>query len=172
MKPPRAPRTVEHATELLERVSRLDGEAATIAANRDAAIAATNAVADALLVPVIQERTAIAGVLEAWWAKDGKTLLSGKRKTVELGGCVIGTKAASTSLTFTADDFDAALKALQAARWAKPYVSVKYSVDKTATKKALEGKHGEQLRTLGFGTSGGTDVFVLTIVAQAGTVTA
>ena len=171
-KPPRAPRTVEQATDLLERVSRLDSEAATIAGNRDAAIAATNAVADALLLPVLEERTATAAVLEAWWSKDGKTLLTGKRKTVELGGCMIGTKAASTSLTFTADDFEAAVKALQAQRWAKPYVSTKVSVDKAATKKALEGMHGEHLRSLGFGTSGGADVLVLATVAQAGTVAA
>lgn len=174
-KPPRAPRTVEQATELLERVSRLDGEASTIAANRDAAIAATNAIADSLLVPVLEERAAIAGVLEAWWSKDGSTLLSGKRKTLELGGCMIGTKAASIALTFgNSDDFDAAVDRLRSERWGKPFVRVSYAVDKKAVKDVVttaKSARGEQLKQLGFGTRGGADVFVLTTVTQAGTVT-
>lgn len=171
-KGPRAPRNIVQATELLDRVARIDGEASTIAGNRDAAIAATNAVADALMTPLREERAAIATVLEAWWAKDGRALLTGKRKTIELGGCMIGAKAAPTALTFTDDDFEKAVTALRAERWAKPYVRVTYAVDKKATKDALAGKHGEQLRTLGFGTSGGTDAFVLTAVVQSGTLTA
>lgn len=169
-KPPRAPKTVEQATVLLEQVARLDAEAATIANGRDTAIANTNAVADALLVPVLQERAAIAGVIQVWWLASGHTLLKGKRKTVQLGGCVIGSKKAPTALTFTGDDFEAAVTALRAQRWAKPYVRVSYSVAKKDTTAALEGKHGEQLRALGFGTRGGADVFVLDAVTQAGTV--
>lgn len=172
-KVPRAPRSAEQATELLERVSRLDGDAAAIGRTRDAAIAETNAVADALLVPVLEERAAIAGVLEAWWGKDGRSLLSGKRKTLELGGCMIGTKAASLALTFgNSDDFEAAVERLRAERLAKPYVRVTYAVDKKAVKDAItaKGKHVEQLKQLGFGTCGGADVFVLNAVAQAGTV--
>lgn len=175
-KAPRVPRNVEQATELLERVSRLDGDAATIAGDRDAAIAATNAVADALLVPVLDERAAIAGVLEAWWGKDGRSLLSGKRKTLELGGCMIGTKAASLALTFgNSDDFETAVERLRAERWGKPFVRVSHAVDKKAVKDVVttaKSVRGEQLKQLGFGTRGGADVFVLTTVTQAGTVTA
>lgn len=169
-KPLRAPRNVEQATALLDQVARLEAEVVTINANRDAAIAATNAVADALLTPVIERRDAIAKLLEAWWSADGKALLKGKRKSIELGGCMIGTKAAPTALTFTADDFDAAVTALRAERWAKPYVRVTYAVDKKAVKDVLDGKHGDQLRQLGFGMRGGGDVFVLAAVAQRGTV--
>ena len=167
---PRAPKNVDQATALLDQVARLDAEVVTINSNRDAAIAATNAVADALLTPVLERRDAIAALLETWWAEAGKSLLKGKRKSIELGGCIIGTKAAPTALTFTADDFDAAVTALRAERWAKPYVRVSYAVDKKAAKEALDGKHGEQLRQLGFGTRGGADVFVLEAVKQAGTV--
>ena len=174
IKPPRMPRTVEQATELLDQISRLDGEAASINASRDAAVAATNATADALLVPVLGERTAIAGVIETWWSANGAALLKGKRKTVELGGCIIGTKAAPLALTFgNSDDFDVAVARLREQRWAKPYVRTTHAVDKTATKEALaEGKHAEQLRALGFGTRGGAPAFLLKAVAQAGTVEA
>ena len=171
-KPLRALKNVEQATALLDQVARLDAEVVTINANRDAAIAATNAVADALLSPVLERRAAIAKLLETWWADAGKALLKGKRKSIELGGCMIGTKAAPTALTFTADDFEAAVTALRTERWAKPYVRITYAVDKKAAKEALDGKHGEQLRKLGFGTRGGTDVFVLTAVAQQGTISA
>lgn len=171
-KPPGAPRTVEQATALLDRVARLDGDAATITMHRDQAIANANAAADVVLFPVREERAAIAGVLEAWWHGGGRSLLTGKRKTVELGGCMIGTKSAPVALTFTADDFEAAVTALRGKRWAKPFVRVTYAVDKKATKEALDGKHGEQLRALGFGTRGGADVFVVDAVTQAGTIAA
>lgn len=170
IKPPRAPRTVEQATDLLEQIARLDGEAATIAANRDSAIASTNAIADALVVPVLEERSAIAGVVEAWWVQSGHTLLTGRRKTIQLGGCDIGSKKAPTALTFTNDDFEAAVTALRAERWAKPYVRITYSVAKKDTTAALDGKHGDQLRALGFGKRGGADVFVLSTVTQTGTI--
>lgn len=169
-KPPRAPRTVEQATELLDRVARLDADAASINLHRDQALANTNAVADALLVPVIAERNAIAVVLETWWHKHGSALLKGRRKTVELGGCVIGTKAQRAALTFTADDWNAAVTALNAHRWSKQYVRVTYSVDKKLTEAALDDKHGEQLRALGFDKRGGPDVFVLAAVTQPGTI--
>jgi hypothetical protein len=168
---PRAPKNVEQATALLDQVARLDAEAVHINAIRDKAIADSNAVADTLLAPVVERRAAIAKLLEAWWSAEGKALLKGKRKTVELGGCKIGTKAAPLALTFgNSDDFDVALERLREARWAKPYVRVSYAVDKTATKEALTSKHGQQLRELGFGTRGGSDVFVLEAVKQAGTV--
>lgn len=170
IKPPRAPRNVEQATDLLEQIAQLDGQAASIAANRDAAIASTNAIADALLVPVLEERSAIAGVVETWWVQTGHTLLKGKRKTMQLGGCDIGSKKAPTALTFTNDDFEAAATALRAERWAKRYVRVTYSVAKKDTTAALDGKHGDQLRTLGFGKRGGADVFVLSTVTQTGTI--
>lgn len=171
LKPPRAPRTVEQATELLDQIARLDGQRTSINAERDVAIAATNASADALLVPVVEQRAAIAGVLEAWWQASGKALLKGKRKTIELGGCMIGTKAAAVALTFSnSDDFGVAVERLREQRWAKPYIRTIYAVDKKATTTALSGKHGDQLRALGFGKRGGADGFVLAAVAQAGTV--
>lgn len=170
IKPPRAPRTVEQATDLIEQVARLDAEAATVAASRDAAIAATNATADALLVPILEQRSVIAGVVQAWWEASGHVLLKGKRKTMQLGGCDIGTKKAPVALTFTNDDFEAAVTALRAARWAKPYIRVTFAVAKKDTTAALSGKHGEQLRALGFGTRGGSDMFVLAASAQHGTV--
>lgn len=166
---PRQPRTVEQATVLLERVAMIDREAADVETSRNAAIANTNAVADTMLAPLIEERAAIAGVVETWWMTNGKTLLTGKRKTIELGGCKLGTKATPIALTFTADDWDAAVTKLRAERWAKPYVRVTYAVEKKAVKDALDGKHADQLRGLGFATRGGGDVFVLAPVEQAGT---
>lgn len=170
---PRAPRTVEQATALLERFAQLSGQVLAINAGRDAAIAETNAVSDALLVPVVAELDAIAAVIEPWWTARGAALLRGKRKTVELGGCVIGSKAAPRALTFgNSDDFDVAVERLREQRWAKPYIRTTYAVAKKDTAAMLteKGKHAEQLRELGFGTRGGVDAFHLQPVKQAGTV--
>ncbi len=172
-KPPRAPRTIEQATELLEKLSRLYGDIAVINAHRDQAIANTNAAADALLLPVTAEIDVIAVVLKTWWEAGGKELLPKRRKTMALGGCQIGSKAAPVALTFgNSDDFDVAVERLREQRWAKPYVRVTYAVAKKDTAAMLadpKGKHREQLRELGFGTRGGADAFVLQPVVQAGT---
>lgn len=172
LKPPRAPRNAEQATGLLEEVARIDGEIASIEANRNAAIAATNAVADALLVPVVARRSAVAGVVEAWWRQSGHALLPKGRKLMELGGCTIGSKAPPTSLAFTHGAFDKAAELLKPLRWAKPLLRVKTEVDKKAAKAALDGARGDELRRLGFSVTGGGQIFVLEAVTQAGTVQA
>ncbi|MGI4730923.1 MAG: host-nuclease inhibitor Gam family protein [Janthinobacterium lividum] len=173
---PRAPRTVEQATELLEKIARLYGDIAVINAHRDQAIANTNATADALLLPVTAEIDAIGGVIKSWWEASGKDLLPKRRKTMALGGCQIGSKAAPVALTFgNSDDFEVAVERLREQRWAKPYVRVTYAVAKKDTAAMLadpKGRHREQLRALGFGTRGGADAFVLQPVVQAGTVQA
>lgn len=166
----RAPRTVEQATVLLERVALLDGEIATAEANREAAIAATNAIADTLVSPLLDERAKLVAVLEPWWAKAGAELTGGKRKTLVIGGCTIGTKAARAKLEYAGGDDKAALAALQECRWAKPYIRVSYAVDKVATTKGLTGKHAAGLAELGFSLSTPPETFVLERAGQDGTI--
>lgn len=163
---------VELATPLLERFAQLGLEIELAEASRAEAIVAANAAADQILLPMVQERDQLLAALEPWWKRMGAALLTGKRKTVELAGCIIGTKAATASLSFGPGDEKAALASLQAAKWAKPYVRTTPSIDKAAVKKALPGKHGEQLKALGFSLPDVGDVFVLERATQAGTVSA
>lgn len=167
----KAPKNVEQATALLDRVARIDGETATIEQNREAAIAATNAISDTLALPLIEERAKIVALLEPWWAKAGAGLLTGKRKSLVLGGCTIGTKAGRGKLGIPDAGEDAAIAALKALRWAKPLLRVTTSLDRAEIAKAITGKRAAALAELGFRNIPGAETFFVDRVAQPGTVT-
>jgi len=165
--------SAEQATPVLERLAHLElaielGETA-----RDESLVAANAAADKILLPLIAERDALVEQLRPWWSRMSSTLLTGTRKSIELGGCIIGTITGRTKLAFgggtdkAADK--AAVAALQAQRWAKPYLRTTVEVDKTAVKKGLSGKHGDQLKALGFATPAGEEAFFVERVMQEGT---
>ena len=152
---------VEQATEVLERYAQLGAEIDLNEVSRQDAIAAVNVAHDMVALPIVTERDELRAVLEPWWKRMGAALLKGKRKTVEIAGCIIGSKKASAKLAFAHGDDEAAIAALKPHRWAKPYIRVTTSVDKTAIKAALDGKHSDQLKALGFSLDGGVDTFVL-----------
>lgn len=166
----RTPRTTAAATALLERYAVLDSQVELIESVRNGAIAKANAAADAKQAPLLVEKAAIAAALEPWWADAKAELTNGKRKSVELGGCIVGTKMTRAVVTFTKGDDDAALRALQAHRWAKPYIHVKYSVHRMATLAGLDGKHAAGLKELGFVKQDGEDQFFVKRAEQGGTV--
>jgi len=172
MSAPAPVKTMAVAIALLERFSKLGADLAAIEANRSVAIAGTNKVADALALPVLTELQKIHARIEPWWALNKAELTKGTRKSIELGGCMIGTKLGNTVLGHVFVTDAAALVALQAARWAKPYVRVTYSIDRAATLGALKGAHKERLADLGFKAVPGADTFFLTPVAQSGSVSA
>lgn len=162
----------DQLTPLLERYAQLGVEMDLAEAARAEGYAAVNAAADKIVLPIVTEMDEIRAAVEPWWKRNGASLLTGKRKTVELGGCMIGSKAGRASLQFAGGDDAAATAALQAHRWAKPYVRVTYSPDKTAIGTALTGKHAKQLAELGFSKPAGAETFVLERVVQEGIVTA
>ncbi|MEH3098862.1 host-nuclease inhibitor Gam family protein [Sphingomonas adhaesiva] len=163
---------VDQATRLLERFAQIGHEIIVAEGQRDQAIAATNAVADAVLLPLLEEREALRAQLEPWWTRVGAALLPAKRKTMELGGCVIGTKAARPKLLFALGDDKVAAATLNGIAWAKKLLRHTPSLDKAAIATALEGKRGDELRVLGFSMSAPEPVFVLDPVTQAGTAAA
>ena len=155
---------------LLERFAHLGTELALADTARNDAIAAANVVADKVTVPIVAEMDEIRAQLQPWWERNRATVLTGKRKSAELGGCMIGIKAARASLQYAGGDDQAAVSALQGQRWAKPYVRVTYAPDKTAIGTALTGKHAEKLKALGFSKPDGAETFILERVVQEGTV--
>lgn len=168
-----APKTTEAAIVLLERFGRNAGVLATIEANRRTALTSTNAVADDLAAPLLADQAELLAKLEPWWAKNADTLTKGARKSIELGGCMIGTQSGRASLGHTLLSDTVAVAALQAAgRWAKPYVRVTYAIDRVATMKALEGSHAAKLGALGFKKNPGATTFYVERVAQDGVVAA
>lgn len=169
MEPVHQPRSTEQATTLCERFAQRQAEIGAIQAKRDKDIAAINADADRALTDLIAERDLIGEKLQPWWAKSGHQLLQGKRKSVELGGCVLGTAKAKLKLGVPAD-LDAAVAKLQAERWGKKFLITTVSADRKAILKGVEDKtRGPVLKALGFAIDGGEDVFFVKRAEQEGT---
>lgn len=164
----RQPRTVDAATALCERFAELDGQIATIEEERQANIAAVNADADRAATDLIAQRDAIAAKLEPWWAGAAEELTMGKRKSIELGGCVVGTVDGRATLDVAGkeDDVVARLKPL---RWARPFLRVRESLDRTALLKATEGKRADELAELGLSRKLGATTFFVKRAEQSGT---
>lgn len=171
----RTPRSTEHATALLEHYAATAAALASIEAGRSAAIASANKAADDHVLPLVQRLDKLKGVLEAWWKTAGAELAKGKRKSIALGGCNVGTRAAAAKLQFLGIDFaageDMAVLALRKVRGGKDLLKVAYSVDKAGTLTALDGPRGERLKLAGFGKTEPADGFFVKPVAQEGTVT-
>jgi phage host-nuclease inhibitor protein Gam len=165
----KTPRTIAKATELLDLFATNTGALEKIEADRNAEIAKINAAADALAAPLVAERDRIHAVIAIWWKTAAAEITKGKRKSAELGGCMLGTRSGRTTLAIAGNP-EAVLVELQAARWAKPYVRTTHAIDKPAALKALDGPHATKLSALGFSKQEGEAVFFLERVAQAGTV--
>jgi len=168
MEPIREPRSTEQATALLERYSNLDAQIAEIEADRTDSIASINANCDRAANALIEQRDAIAAKLEPWWAKNGEKLTEGKRKSIELGGCEVGSVAGRPTLSIMGDEKDV-VAVLSGLRWAKPFLRIKASLDRVALLKGTDGKHSVALAELGIGRDEGKERFYVKRVEQGGT---
>lgn len=162
------PRTTEAATTLLERFAALEGELGEINANRASCIADVNARCDTAANVLIEERDGLLAVLEPWWAKNAEKLTEGKRKSIELGGCMIGSRTGAESLAIAGDEKALATK-LQKRPWAADLVKVAPTLDKKAIRKALGSALKRKLAALGFSIKAGDEVFFVDRAEQEGT---
>ena len=154
---------------MLERFAVLAGERAAIEAERDEQIASINAAADEQLVPIIEETWEIAAKVEPWWAKAAPVLLPARRKSMELGGCIIGSRTGKTVLAIAGAE-EALISALTKLRWGKQFAPAKPKLDKTALLKATDGPRAEDLKKLGVTAKAGEESFVLARAEQTGTI--
>lgn len=164
----RQPRSIKAATALLERFAELDGQIEQIETERQDAIAAINARADTAANDLIAERDKIAEKLEPWWGESAAELTEGKRKSIELGGCMIGSRTGRAKLTVEGAEKDV-VAALGGLRWAKLFLRVKTSLDRTALLKAVDGKHRVALAELGIARGEGQETFFVERAEQGGT---
>lgn len=164
----RAPQSTEQAMVLLDRFATLDSELALAEANRQEALAATNAVADSIAIPLIAELKDIAKQLKPWWAASYDELTQGKRKSIELGGCMIGYRISPPKVTYSGGTDAEAVTAVAASAYAEQIIRNTLSLDKPAILKLLEGDDSAALAELGFA-SKQSEVFFVERVAQAGT---
>lgn len=154
---------------MLERFADLESMIETHEAMRNVAIAEANQLADAMLAPLVAERDAIRAKLEPWWSKAGAALTKGARKSIELGGCIIGTRAGPDRLHVRGTETDLLL-ALKLRRWGQRLVRIKTSLDRRAALRELSGPHGDALRDMGLSIAPGEEIFVLERAEQAGTI--
>lgn len=164
----RQPRSTEAATALCERFARLDGQIAEIEEERQANIAAVNADADRASTDLIAQRDAIAAKLEPWWAGAGEDLTKGKRKSIELGGCIVGTIDGRATLAVAGKEDETALKLLKL-RWGKGLVTVKVALARAVLLKATEGKRAAELAEMGLTRKEGGTTFFVKRAEQGGT---
>jgi len=162
------PRTLEQATAIAERYALLDGQIAAIEADRQASIAAVNARCDVAANDLIAQRAVIEAKLKPWWEKNSDKLTEGKRKSIELGGCIIGSRAGKPSLGLIGKE-DAAVAKLQKLPWAAGLLKTKTTLDRVAVLKALATDLGKSLRRMGFGVVPGEEKFLLERAEQGGT---
>jgi phage host-nuclease inhibitor protein Gam len=168
MDPIREPRTTDQATALLEQFADLDGQIATIEAERTAGIADVNARCDRASTDLVRRRDAVREKLASWWGKAGAKLTDGKRKSIELGGCEVGSVKSRATLTIAGEEKDV-VALLSALRWAKPFLRIKTSLDRAALLKGLDGKHQVALAEMGVAREGGDEQFFVKRTEQAGT---
>lgn len=165
----RSPRTLKAATSLLERFAELDEQIAAIEAERRTALAEANAESDNLLAPLLPQREDLRAALAEWWQAAGHELTEGKRKSIALGGCEIGSRSGVATLGFSGDE-KTTVTALAKLRWARELIRVNVSVDRAAVLKSIDGAHAKDLAALGFSKIDGTEAVFIKRVAQGGTI--
>lgn len=167
----RTPKSVAAARSLLEHYAELDAALAAIEAERTAGITAANAIADKAAAPLLTSLAQIREKLEPWWRGPAGQQLAGKRKSIELGGCMIGSRLNKPKLVHTFDNDEAALAALVASRFRKATTRTTTSLDKAAIGRLLGASNAtsKALAELGFKTDQG-DTFILERAEQEGTI--
>lgn len=165
----RVPRTLEAATRLLERFAFLDGAVAEIEEGRTARIAAVNSECDAAASTFVTERDEIVEKLSAWWPAGRASLLTGKRKSAELGGCEVGSRSGRAKLGVP-EDVEGLIATMKGAPWSKKLLRVEWSLDKAAIVKELDGKRAGDLKTLGLSLVPGAETFFVKRTEQGGTI--
>lgn len=165
----RRPKNETEAAALLALYADVDATLAIVEETRSAAIARANASADSEAAPLVKRLAEIVALIEPWWLKSGHQLAPKGRKSMELGGCMIGTKAGRAALSIAGDEQDVAA-VLSGLRWAKPLLRVKVSLDKAAIMKSLDGAHSVALAELGISRREGEEKFFVERVNQPGTI--
>jgi phage host-nuclease inhibitor protein Gam len=94
-----APQTIEQATQLLADYALCLTQAEQIRADADAAIAEIQSARDGWLKPLDERMKTIFGQLRTWWAVAAPHLTDdGKRRSVEIAGCIIGHRTSTPRL--------------------------------------------------------------------------
>lgn len=164
----RTPRSIKAATTMLERFAAIEHDIAVEQARRNQVIADANAAADAATADLVKEREKIRDALAPWWPTVSAELTGGKRKSIELGGCVLGTVAGRDSLAVDGNEAVIA-NTLSKRKWAQELIRLSISLDKAAILKSIGGAYKAQLAALGLSRKEGGETFFVRRAEQQGT---
>lgn len=140
--------TLEQAAEKAGSFADLNGQLARIEARRQAAIARINSAFDTKIAPLIAAATPLHVELAAWWQSAGEDVRKGK-KSIEIGGCTIGTRTGNLTL-FLSDAPAEAIKSLQRVKWGKDLLTTTVALNKPLIKAAINGPNRVRLKQMGF----------------------
>ncbi len=93
-----APQTIDEAVAALAEYADILLGVEELQADAEASIAAIKAERDRMTAPMEQRAKDLFLELRAWWAVAGPELTDGKRKSVELAGCLLGERTTPPSL--------------------------------------------------------------------------
>ena len=141
--------SLDDGQKLLARFAKLSATAHSHEADLAVAIAPLKTATDKKLAPIVVELAELKTRLEAWWGKHGATFTQGKKKSHELAGCVIGTRANPKKLLFAGGDELAAIAALIGAGFTK-LVKRLHQLDKKAVTAKVEDDSEGAVAKLGF----------------------
>lgn len=144
------PQTVDEAVALATRYLELSMSIEQLKADADASIAQIQAARDAMILPVKQDVDRIFSDLRDWWSVAGPEMTKGKRKSIEIGGCIIGERTPPPSLRHPGVTADALIDALERLEL-DHFLRVKTSLDKPLILSALRSGDdlGDALAALG-----------------------
>jgi phage host-nuclease inhibitor protein Gam len=168
---PKPPRTLDQATAILAHYAEVHAQLAEVEAGRTADLGRVNAAADAVAAPLVAELEQLQARLQPWWETAGQALAPKGRKSMQLGGCMIGSRTSRPKLAHGFADDDKAVEALQGTRYGKQTTRVRYSLDRGATLKLIQikGRPAEKLAELGFRVEQ-SEQFFIEPVEQGGTI--
>lgn len=136
------PQTMEDAMLRLRRFAELEAALAEIKLEADRAKAAIDAERDLAATPVIAAQKVLVAELKPFWLARAQEITGGKRKSVVMGGCEIGTRTGNPTLTYAKareEELISELDALGFGGWA---LRMKLELDKPALIKALQMEPG------------------------------
>ena len=162
-----APQTLEQAIALLGRFAGLSHQLAGLEADRAGAKARIDEETDQAVTPIALELDQIHRQLKPWWAVAGAELTAARRKSIELGGCLIGERTGNPRLLYPKPETNAVQ--LLAERAFDRLLRIKRNLDKPAILKLLgvaddapagEKLDAQELRDLGFRANQPEEFFV------------
>ncbi len=142
MKTPAAPAitSLEELTARVGRFAMLSAEIERLDAEAGEAIAQIKSDLAQRLQPLAVEMKAILTAAKPWWAANGEQLTDGKKKSVELAGCLIGKRLSKPALAHPKPE-DVAIELIKGHGW-PALLRVKEELDKPAIMKALAYQPG------------------------------